>query len=312
MEVAIDISQMSKSFGAHRVLREIELRVPERSVFAFLGNNGAGKSTTIRVMTGLLKPDSGTVRVLGRDIATQRIDILREIGCLVDSPCLYPNLSAAEFLQVACAIKRLPKSEIGRVLDIVNLRATGATRVAEFSLGMRQRLALAHAMLGQPRLLILDEPGNGLDPQGILEIRKLLAELPSRANCTVFVSSHQLDEVEKIATHLALLSKGRVICQAPVKELLAGQAGVLTLEIDNARQASALLTEMDYQVRMTGERHLEVRRIALDHADQVHARLIGAGVRLFQSVYRQPTLEQWFLDTTRTKEKDDDLYAAQN
>ncbi len=293
----VELNQVSKHFAAHQVLRGLDLQVPELSVFAFLGNNGAGKSTTIRIMTGLLRPDGGQVRMLGMDIARQRLAILRQVGCLVDSPSLYPNLTAAEFLRIGCAVKGLPQQEIGRVLELVNLQGAKG-RIAHFSLGMRQRLALAHALLGTPKLLILDEPGNGLDPQGIHEIRSLLMQLPQRAQCTVFVSSHQLDEVEKMATHLALLKEGRLFCQTSVSQWLAAQTGVLALEVHDAALAARLLQQDGYQVQQLDARNLQVQHMPPQQADRLHARLIGHGIGLFQSVYQKPTLEEWFLQTT--------------
>jgi ABC-type Na+ transport system ATPase subunit NatA len=180
MEPVIELRNVSKRFGTHTVLERLDLAVPRHSVFGFLGNNGAGKSTTIRLVTGLLQADSGEVLVNGRDLRTHRTEVLQGIGCIVDGPALYPNLNAAEFLRIGCAIKRLPRAEIGRVLELVSLRDTGGTRIAHFSLGMKARLALAHALLGQPRLLVLDEPANGLDPHGILEMRARLRCPPDR------------------------------------------------------------------------------------------------------------------------------------
>lgn len=294
----IQIKGVHKRFGARAVLNNVNLQVPRHSVFGFLGNNGAGKSTTIRIMLGLLEADAGEVLVLGREIRRHRIALMREVGCLVDAPALYPNLRAAEFLQLACKVRTLPAREIGRVLELVNLAGTGKALIGEFSLGMKQRMALAHALLGSPQLLVLDEPGNGLDPHGTQETRQLLKELPRNAGCTVFVSSHQLSEVERIASHIALLDGGAVVAQAPIADLMRARRGVLALDICNAARATTLLRKFDYDAHMTGERSMEVRHVAPDATDQLHAILFGAGVRLFQSVYRQPTLEQWFLDAT--------------
>lgn len=302
MTAAISLAGVDKRLGGRDILRQLSLDVPAGSVFAFLGNNGAGKSTTIRILTGLLDADRGTVEVLGRPIRAARMEILREVGCLVDSPALYPNLTAAEFLQIGRRIKGLPATEGDRVLELVDLAAHARQRIAGFSLGMRQRLALAHAMLGQPRLLILDEPGNGLDPQGMRDIRTLLASLPQRSGCTVFLSSHQLDEVEKIATHLAVLHGGRVLCQEAVPPLLARQPGMFALEVDDSRRALALLAGLGYAARGTGARTLEIFPAAAADGPRLHAALVQAGLALYQSVYRTPTLEQWFLDLTGKKE----------
>ena len=296
----IALRKVAKSFGKHQVLRDIDLYVPQGSVFGFLGNNGAGKSTTIRLITGLLHADVGEVIVLNRDVRHQRIDILRDIGCLVDAPTLYPNLTANEFLQIGCAIKRLPRAEIDRVLDLVQLAGAAKKRVGRFSLGMKQRLALAHALLGKPSLLVLDEPSNGLDPHGIQEIRTLLRSLPEAANCTVFLSSHQLDEVEKVATHVALLQDGTIASQGPIASLISTDTGVLAIEAGNAECAAEVLLASQYDARKTGDNTLEVHCMARENAEHVHAILIHAGVSLFQSVYRQPTLEQWFMRSTTT------------
>ncbi len=301
MDNVIEMLGVHKRFGQRPVLRGLDLQVPRHSVFGFLGNNGAGKSTTIRILLGLLEPDAGQVTVLGQDVRRHRIALMRQVGCIVDAPALYPNLRAAEFLQLACSIRSLPASEIARVLELVNLADTGKTLIGEFSLGMKQRMALAHALLGQPRLLVLDEPGNGLDPHGIQEIRALLRDLPGRADCTVFVSSHQLSEVERIASHIALLDQGRVLAQAPIATLMQAQHGVLALDIGDAAHASELLRQRQYEVHVTGARSMEVHRVAQDATDELHAILFRADVRLFQSVYRQPSLEQWFLNATQQR-----------
>ncbi|WP_305822104.1 ATP-binding cassette domain-containing protein [Massilia brevitalea] len=302
MSAAISLAGVDKRLGGRDILCQLSLDVPAGSVFAFLGNNGAGKSTTIRLLTGLLDADRGKVEVLGRPIRSARMALLREVGCLVDSPALYPNLTAAEFLEIGRRIKGLPLAESGRVLDVVGLAGSTRTRIAGFSLGMRQRLALAHAMLGNPRLLILDEPGNGLDPQGMRDIRTLLASLPQQTGCTVFLSSHQIDEVEKIATHLAVLHGGRVLCQEAVPQLLARQPGMFLLEVDDSCRALALLAGLGLTARATGTRMLEIGPIAAAQGPRMHSALVGAGLALYQSVYRTSNLEQWFLDITNPEE----------
>jgi ABC-2 type transport system ATP-binding protein len=186
------------------------------------------------------------------------------------------------------------------VLELVGLGAAGKLRIAHFSLGMKARLALAHALLGQPRLLVLDEPANGLDPQGILDMRALLRSLPQEADCTVFVSSHQLDEVEKMATDVALLKDGVLASQGRVDVLTGQQDPVLEMEVGDAAHALAVLRARHYDARLAADNRLEVHRIERGAADAVHAALVHAGVRLFQSRFRQPTLEQWFLRAAST------------
>jgi len=292
----IDIRGVRKAFGEHKVIDGLSLTMPEHSIFAFLGNNGSGKSTVIRMITGLLRPDAGEIDVLGLAVRTQRKAILMQVGAIVDAPSLYPNLTAEEFLRIGCTIKGLPWHHIDRVLALVELTAASARLVAKFSLGMKQRLAIAHALLGSPRLLILDEPTNGLDPEGIRDIRRLLKSLPGLTGASVFVSSHNLDEVEKIATHVALLKGGTVRFQAPIAELLAAQAGALSIDVGDVTRAHHLLSGAAYTVERTESGQIRVSGIEKHNADRVHALLVHAGIRLYQSVYHTPSLEQWFLE----------------
>lgn len=297
----IEMSGVSKSFGKHKVIDQLNLTVPEHSLFAFLGNNGHGKSTTIKLITGLLKADQGNIRVLGFDIAKQRNDVLRQVGCLIDYPSLYPNLDAAEFLSIACLIKGLSKQEIDRVLELVSLRDSKNILIAHYSLGMKQRLALAHALLGNPKLLILDEPTNGLDPEGINDIRRLLMHLPSSANCSIFFSSHQLDEVEKTASNLALLRNGRIQFQSTIGDLVKQHEGILCMDVCDADKAQILLKGLGYVTEITNPHQLRVSSISRQAAGEVHASLIHAGMQLYESTYQKPSLEQWFLNSTETK-----------
>ena len=292
----IEMRGVSKAFGEHKVITELNLTMPTNSIFAFLGNNGAGKSTVIRMITGLLRADAGQIKVLGLEVRSERMAILRQVGVIVDAPSLYPNLSAAEFLRIGCTIKGLPWSEIDRVLSLVELSGAGNRLVAKFSLGMKQRLAIAHALLGAPRLLVLDEPTNGLDPEGIRDIRHLLKALPALAETSVFVSSHNLEEVEKMASHVALLKGGCIRFQAPIAELLAAQTGTLSIDVGDAPRAQLLLTSAAYKVERTEAGRLKVSGVERHNADRVHALLVHAGIRLYQSVYHTPSLEQWFLE----------------
>jgi ABC-type multidrug transport system ATPase subunit len=290
----IRMQGVSKAFGRHQVIDDLALAVPPHSIF--LGNNGEGKSTLIRLATGLLRADRGDIEVLGMDVRRQRSAILAQIGCIVDAPSLYPNLTAGEFLRIGCIIKDLPRTEIERVLGLVALSGARERQVGKFSLGMKQRLAIAHALLGSPRLLILDEPTNGLDPEGIRDIRELLLSLPGMTGCTIFVSSHILDEVEKIATHVAVLKGGKIRYQAPVAEHHARQAGALALDVGDAADALRVLAGAAYSAEQTAPGQLRVTGVERQHADKVHALLVHAGVALYQSVYHTPSLEQWFLE----------------
>lgn len=292
----IHMQGVRKAFGSHQVIDGLSLSVPAHSIFGFLGNNGEGKSTVIRMITGLLRADSGMIDVLGMDVRTERKAILAQVGAIVDAPSLYPNLTACEFLRIGCAIKDLPRSEIGRVLELVDLQRAADRQIDKFSLGMKQRMAVAHALLGSPKLLILDEPTNGLDPEGMRDMRKLLTSLPALTGASVFVSSHNLDEVEKMATHVAVLKGGKIRFQAPIADLMARQNGALAIDVGDAVRAEQLLAGAAYQVERTASGQLRVSGVERHHADRVHALLVHAGVKLYQSVYHTPSLEQWFLE----------------
>lgn len=292
----LSLRGVRKAFGTQEVLKHLDLTVPERSIYGFLGNNGEGKSTTIRIITGLMAADAGSVDVFGLDIRTHRMAILAQLGALVESPSLYPNLTAAEFLHIGQLLKNLPRTEIGRVLELVSLTAARDRRIATFSLGMKQRLAIAHALLGAPKLLVLDEPTNGLDPEGIRDIRTLLKSLPGSAGATVFVSSHNLDEVEKTATHVGVLRGGALRFEGSMAELAAVQQGSLLLDVGDDAKAVSLLSEAGYDARILGDSQVQVHAIGARQGDRVHAILVSGGVSLYQSVYRTPTLEEWFLE----------------
>lgn len=298
MTVAIELKAVDKSYGANQVLRQLELSVPERSVFAFLGNNGHGKSTTIRLIAGLAAADRGSIHVFGHDIRYKRRQVLAEMGCLIEAPSSYANLTGMEFLSIATSLKGLPRSEIDRTLQLVGLRCDRRQRIEHYSLGMKQRLALAHALIGSPRLLVLDEPTNGLDPDGIQDIRLLLATLPDSAGCTIFFASHHLDEVEKTATHLAVLREGSILLQASVRDLTQRLSSVLALEVDDAPEGAAVLQSLGYAANADGQNHVSVSGVDRNAAGRVHTCLVQAGVVLYQSTHLKPSLEQWFLQTT--------------
>jgi ABC-type multidrug transport system ATPase subunit len=297
MTLAIELIDIDKSYGKHVVLRQLALDVPERSVFAFLGNNGHGKSTTIRLIAGLSSPDAGSIRIFGRDVRHDRRRILSEVGFLIEAPSSYPNLTGTEFLSIGARLKKLPVMEIERTLELVGLHCDRRQRIEHYSLGMRQRLALAHALLGRPRLLVLDEPTNGLDPDGIQDIRRLLSTLPQMADCTIFFASHYLDEVEKTATHIAVLRDGAIDRQASVQDLRQQLVSALVMEIDDASRGADVLRSFGYAVTYEAPTRLRVPAIDRNRAGHVHTCLVQAGLTLYESTLRKPTLEQWFLQT---------------
>jgi len=239
----LETSGIHHHFANHAVLSGIDMQVPEGSIYGFLGANGAGKTTTLRLILGLLRRQRGEIRIFGKRFDENRVAILRSVGSLIESPSLYDHLSAAENLQLMKIVHRCPESRIGEVLELVGLRDTGRKRAKQFSLGMRQRLAIAAALLHRPALIILDEPTNGLDPSGIIEIRNLLIELNRRDGCTILVSSHLLSEIDRLATHVGILGKGKLLFQGTIDELRRHRQEVLSVRVstnDNAEAVRAI------------------------------------------------------------------------
>ncbi|MBK7666315.1 MAG: ABC transporter ATP-binding protein [Sphingobacteriaceae bacterium] len=229
------------------VLNNINLQVPEGSIYGFLGPNGAGKTTTLRLILGLLKKQTGDILVFGKPFQENRIEILKKVGSLIETPSLYGHLTAIENLKIFQKIYQCPISRIAEVLALVGLENTEKKKVSQFSLGMKQRLSIALSMLHNPSVLILDEPTNGLDPNGIIEIRELLKKLNRENRITILVSSHLLSEIEKLVTHVGIINKGNVIFQGTLDELLnkQKQSSHLVFDTNDAEKASKIFKDND-------------------------------------------------------------------
>ena len=240
--LCLETRDLHHRFGSQDVLRGIDMQVPTGSIYGFLGPNGAGKTTTLRLILGLLKTQRGEISIFGKELGRDRIAILRNIGSMIESPSLYDHLTAAENLRVQQLIHRCPASRIEDVLALVGLQNTGKKRAKQFSLGMRQRLAIAGALLHRPSLIILDEPTNGLDPSGIIEIRNLLIELNQQHGCTILVSSHLLPEVDRVATHVGILGKGKLLFQGTIEELRRHRQEVQSVRVSTSDNAVAVQT----------------------------------------------------------------------
>jgi ABC-2 type transport system ATP-binding protein len=231
---------VSKSYGRRLAVDSLDLEVDRAELFGFLGPNGAGKTTTIRMALGLIAPTRGSVEILGRDVRSHRAEVLPRVGALVESPALYGYMSGRDNLRVVGdVLGGVPKKRIDEVLEIVSLKGREGDRVKTYSMGMKQRLGLAIALLNDPDLLILDEPANGLDPAGIVEMRDLLRHLAASGK-TVFISSHVLSEVQQICTRVAIINHGKLIRVAPVAELLKSP-GEFEVRVDSPKDLAAAL-----------------------------------------------------------------------
>ncbi len=300
--LAIETGRLSKQFGKRLVVDGIDLRVPSAQVYGFLGPNGAGKTTTIRMLLGLIRPDEGKVHLFGDVLAEHRLALLKRVGALVEMPSLYPHLTGRENLEVTRRLIGAPAGAIARVLDIVALAKDAHRLVREYSLGMRQRLGLALALLNQPELLILDEPTNGLDPAGIHEMRDLIRRLPVEFGITVFLSSHLLGEVEQIAGNIGIIHAGRLLFQGPLAELRARQEKRLLIGVSSPEEAARCLEAANRTVNLRDDGTLTIAGASQADAVDVNRLLVNQGFDVFQLTLSQITLEDIFLGLTKNAE----------
>lgn len=216
----VETENLTKSFETFNAVNNLNLKIKKGRIYGFLGPNGAGKSTTIRMLLGLIKPTNGNIKIFDKNIKKDRLEILKNTGSLVESPSYYGNLTAFENLKIAATILNLKDKEILKVLDVVKLSTWKDTKVNKFSMGMKQRLGIALALIGKPKLLILDEPTNGLDPSGIHEMRELIKSLPKKYEITVIISSHILSEIELMADDIGIINLGNLLFQGSLDKLL--------------------------------------------------------------------------------------------
>lgn len=288
--------------GGQLAVDGLDLTVPAGSVFGFLGPNGSGKTTTIRMLMGLIEPTSGTARVLGQPMPRSARAVLPHVGALIEGPALYGFLSGRDNLirydaADPTADPRTRRARVATALDRVGLTAAGGKKAKAYSLGMKQRLGLAAALLQPRRLLVLDEPTNGLDPQGMREIRALIRELASDGT-TVFLSSHLLDEIEQVCTHAAVMAQGRLITQGAVADLAAGTRGRLVVTTPDSGDAARVLKEQGAgDVVITDDRVTAEQPPDRDLAD-VNAALVTAGVRVRGFGVERASLEDAFVALT--------------
>jgi ABC-2 type transport system ATP-binding protein len=297
-DFVISTEAIAKLFNGKTAVRDVSLRVHPGSIYAFLGPNGAGKSTTIRMLLGLIRPSRGDIAIFGSDLRHHRNEILARIGSLVETPSVYEHLSARENLEIPRRILDAPRSDIDRVLRIVGLEMASQKLVRTFSLGMKQRLGLAQALLGKRDLLILDEPTNGLDPAGIQEMRSLIRQLPAGHGVTVFLSSHLLTEVEQVATHVGMLSQGKLVFQGTIGELEGMRRSSLRIGVGDIESALLLLNARGWCVRQANGYLLANDTSA---AAAMNRTLVEAGVAVHHLAVESASLEEVFLKMTQAE-----------
>jgi ABC-2 type transport system ATP-binding protein len=295
----IETRGITKRFGARPVVMDLDLTVPRGSAFGFLGHNGAGKTTSIRMLLGLTQADAGTMRISGRRVPEERAAVLARVGAMVEEPHFHRHLSGRENLRVAAAA-RGPEvaARIDGALRRVGLSDRADDRVRTYSQGMRQRLGVARCLLADPELLILDEPMNGLDPGGILEFRTMIGELTGEGR-TVFLSSHLLDEVEKTCDAAAVIDRGRLIAQGPISELVRDEHNEFDIGCDDQHAALDLLDgHPDVATAHATPDGIRVTLAGVQGAASVNARLVGAGISVSRLAPVRESLEERFLEMT--------------
>jgi ABC-2 type transport system ATP-binding protein len=294
----IETQRLTKRFGSLTAVNSVNLIVPEASIYGFLGPNGAGKTTTIRMLLGLIKPDGGSVYLFSKQIRKARLEILGRLGALVEQPAFYPHLTGRENLEIIRRVRGLQKSSILEALSIVKLEGAADRLTKYYSTGMKQRLGLAIALMGQPELLILDEPTNGLDPAGIHEMRDLIVSLPEEFGITVFLSSHLLSEVEQVATQIGIIQKGRLIFQGNPESLQAQLNESVVLSVDQPEIAKKVLKNAGWTVHRNGSQKLYVEANGQSDAAMINMQLMDASVSVYQVSLERPSLEDIFLKVT--------------
>lgn len=291
MAFVITAESLTKRFGKALAVEALDFSVPEGKITAFLGPNGAGKTTTIRMLLGLLKPTSGRCTVLGHPAGHP--EALARIGALVEMPSLYEHLTGAENLEITRLLRNAPPEDAGRVLSLVGLAQDARRLVRTYSLGMRQRLGLALALIGKPSLLILDEPANGLDPAGIQEFRELIRRLPRETGVSIFLSSHLLSEVEQTADHLVIIHKGRLRYQGSMESFGQPMGTEIHLVVDRPDRACEVLNALGlYGRAMDGGLRIDAASVPVP---LIAERLVGAGLELSELTPLRANLETRFL-----------------
>lgn len=291
-------SALEKSYGEFHAVKGVDLSVNRGEIFGLLGPNGAGKTTVIRMLVGLIRASKGEVTYFGQLGLKDMQKVLPRIGCIIEEPRFYPYLSGRKNLMLASLYypKERVKNRIGEVLELVGLTARAEDPVKNYSQGMRQRLGIAAAMLHDPELIILDEPTNGLDPQGIIELRRLIIRLKEEMGKTVIISSHILSEVEQMADSMAIIHQGKCVVQGRVADLLDKGSLQVTIETDDAQQAAAMLKAAGFPI-LSHDAHTVLLLAAREELPRLSNLLLEAGHLLYRLEHRRK-LEDYFLKLT--------------
>lgn len=303
----IETNELTFHFRKKRnVVSDLNLRVPQGSVYGFLGPNGAGKSTTIRLMAGLLFPAKGTVSLFGLDLRRKKAHAMRNAAYMIEEPTIYKHLTGKQNLEILCKAGGYAKSRIDEVLKNVELFDDRNRKAGAYSMGMKQRLGIAGALIPDPELFILDEPTNGLDPQGMYEIRELIVDLNKRLGKTIFISSHLLGEIEKMCTHVGIIHQGKGLYEGSISDLgkFANALRRFRIETSNPQKAVELLKPY-YEATLTSDNLVEITPESRYQQSEVVSRLIQSQLDVYQAYEIKNNLEEMFIQVTENKSKND-------
>jgi ABC-2 type transport system ATP-binding protein len=296
-KTTLSVRNLKKVIGKKEIIRGLNFELKEGEVFGFLGPNGAGKTTTIRMIVGLIKPTTGSIQIYGHDLQKEFSQAMQYLGCIVENPELYPYLSGWDnLLHFARMLDGIGVNRINEVTELVGLKERIHDKVKTYSLGMRQRLGIAQALLGRPKLLILDEPTNGLDPAGIHEMRKFIQKLAHDDGLSVLVSSHLLNEIQLMCDRVAIISKGRIIATDSVQTLLSNRDRMIWRVTPFEKGKEILASKTEIELEQDGMISTEFNE---GKAADWNKSLVDAGVMVTEMNRRLPVLEELFLELTR-------------
>jgi ABC-2 type transport system ATP-binding protein len=302
MSFAIETNGLSKFYGQVRAVDSVNLRVKPGEIYGFIGLNGAGKTTTIRALLGMIRPSAGSVQVLGQAVGPNGRGPWRRVGHMVEAPAAYPELTVRENLEIARRLHSIPdKNSTSRVIERLALSAYADRKAGVLSTGNLQRLGLARALLHEPELLILDDPANGLDPAGVVEIRELLASLAHEKGVTVFMSSHILTEVDRLATRIGIIHKGRLIEEFDAARMEELRSRRLEIKTRDLQAAESTLAKAGFKVKTDGSTIVLNETRAVDAPEEVATLLVNAGTPPSRLAVEQEDLEAYFLRLTGEK-----------
>lgn len=302
------VSNLHKSFGSKKVIKGVNLLVSPGDVFGFLGPNGAGKTTLIRMLLGLVYPDQGAIKINGFDLKRDFKKAISSIGAVVEAPKFYPHLSGYQNIALIANLRKgITKDRITEVLDIVGLSKRGEDKVGTYSLGMKQRLGIAGALVHNPKVVLLDEPMNGLDPQGMVKIREMITHLSAHQKTTFIITSHLLNEIEQICNKIAILKEGQILAQGKVDELLCKKSEIVELYTENSEQAFNSLQNAHYVRSISQFKDKLILEINKDCSGELTRFLVSRNIEVKYLIPKKQSLEDYFIMKTKGDSQLDQL-----